>query len=162
MARRACSSWGGCSDRCRAANSKRPKAWLAMTISAGVRANCSRSWSICSRTSSSDISSSGSPGPPEPPGLPEPGGCSADGGGSRRIGRSPSGVQSVLIALPYVENRTREAGCRTPTRPPPPFGTPVRPGRSTARAGVASGRPSSFRAEKGIYHQGVMTHSRCT
>ena len=54
--------------------------------------------------------------PPPPPapsagrhGRPPAGGASV-GGGSRRIGRSPPGVQSVLIALPYVENRIREAG----------------------------------------------------
>jgi hypothetical protein len=70
------------------------------------------------------------PGPPSPP-VPPPGGAPpAAGSGFLGMGLSPLGVQSVLIALPYVQNRIREAGLM-----PSPGHQKVRPGRSTAAGG---------------------------
>ncbi len=56
----------------------------------------------------------GRPGPA--PGRPPPGPGAPPGAGSSFLGMglSPLGVQSVLIALPYVENRIREAGLIPP------------------------------------------------
>ena len=87
---------GGWRERCRAASSKSPKAWLATTTSAGVSA----SWR---RSSSTRAAMAASSPPAAPSGEPGGGGLpalAAPLGGSRRIGRSPSGVHRVLIGLP--------------------------------------------------------------
>ena len=154
---------GGWSDRCRAASSNRPKAWLATTTSAGVRASWSRSSSISAAISSSVGSSAGRPAPGRrrPAAAGRPAGGPGRLAGRRRLPADRSlapGVQSVLIALPYVENRIREAGPSAPTRPP--VHGSVRPGRSTAWAGVAFRRPPFSRRR--ARPRGVMPHSRCT
>ena len=71
-------------------------------------------------------------------------GPAAPVGDSRRIGRSPSGVQRVLIGLPYVlKTEEREAG---PSGPHPAT-VEVRPGRSTAVGRALLSDACPFRVE---------------
>ena len=162
MASRAWSSCGGCSDRWRAASSKSPKAWLAMTTSAGRAGQLLPQLVQLGRQlllASAPVGR-GRPGARGPPparaaggaaGRSESGGLPADR--SLTIG-CPKGAHWATLCWKTEDGKR---GRPAPTRPP----AEVRPGRSTAVGGRCFPTPALFRVQ-GPEHEGVMPHSRCT